>query len=584
MSVFTEQVLNQKIIDYLNDDIKNPILRKVIEEEFIYSSNLKVILQNYLSDLTKYENYENKLNSLNTLIKNVSKDNHNHLQQELSISFVNLDPDQHLFLIVNMNNNMKNIFEMLNDNNKTSNILKNILTGLSIGINNEYIMKCIDSCKIINKKISDSIVEQYIKNNGLDIAMNDVLLSYFLKYFLNDLSYNIYLLNELKPMIDIKLTSIMTNLNTLKLNNMEFAYEIYKLGKIVINGNLKYKKPSFSSYIMTFNNEQLEYIAKSVHTCIVNKNISQAQGIHAIFYYMDNLTEKYMKYYNKFLILRIKNTPSEDILSNEYELWNINKDYQHIMSYSYFSEYKQYINNIKNSILINMDMKKIKIKNSDILMNKINIRLKNNINIDQDTNIKHHPKINEYIDNFNKYMNLRTPLQKIQHSMSESTIKFKTNMGTIKCSLVIGSILLYLQDSPLNITNLIEKTNLSEKDILNKLDILYLNNIVIKNEDNSIYKYVEPFGDVDCTIIMIKTKEDINTNIIINRFTDIIITIESRIIKEVKPNKMNVIELERRIQEFMGDSYVRSIFYQRLESLKQKYYIKEIDSIIEYIP
>jgi hypothetical protein len=61
---------------------------------------------------------------------------------------------------------MKNIFEMLNDNNKTSNILKNILTGLSIGINNEYIIKCIDSCKIINKKISDSIVEQYIKNNG----------------------------------------------------------------------------------------------------------------------------------------------------------------------------------------------------------------------------------------------------------------------------------------------------------------------------------------------------------------------------------------------------------------------------------
>jgi hypothetical protein len=57
---------------------------------------------------------------------------------------------------------------------------------------------------------------------------------------------------------------------------------------------------------------------------------------------------------------------------------------------------------------------------------------------------------------------------------------------------------------------------------------------------------------------------------------------DSRIMMEVKPQKMNIMELERRIVEFMGNSYVRNIFYQRIASLKKRYYIKESDSIIEY--
>ena len=65
-------------------------------------------------------------------------------------------------------------------------------------------------------------------------------------------------------------------------------------------------------------------------------------------------------------------------------------------------------------------------------------------------------------------------------------------------------------------------------------------------------------------------------------FTDVILTMDSRIMKEVKPNKMHKLELERRVQEFMKDSYVRNIFYQRLESLKSRYYIEENDSIVEY--
>jgi hypothetical protein len=43
------------------------------------------------------------------------------------------------------------------------------------------------------------------------------------------------------PIINIKLTSIMENLARMALTNMDFAFEIYKLGKIIINSNLTTK-------------------------------------------------------------------------------------------------------------------------------------------------------------------------------------------------------------------------------------------------------------------------------------------------------------------------------------------------------
>jgi hypothetical protein len=585
MSIFSEYALNEKIIEYLNDDIKNPLLRKVIEEEFIYSSTLDTILKIYLSKLSSDVDYSNKLNSLNTLIKNVSKDNYNHLRDQLTSGFINLDHDQHIFLIVNMNNNMKSIFEVMNENNNTSNILKTILTGLSIGINDLYITKCIDSCKIINSKISDLIVSEYINNNGIDIVMNDTLLSYFLKYLHESIVYeNIKSCEILHPLIDVKLISIMTNLNSLSLDNMEFAFEIYKLGKIIIDGSLKFQSMQIYMYslnILNFSNEQLEYIARSIHTCIINNNIPQAQTIQAIIYFIDsNLVTKYMKFYNKYLKLRIKKTVNTVLLSNEYELWNIANDYKNIMSKSIFSEYIQIINNIKYSIIVNNEMNQIKIKNSNIQMNKINVTIENEI--DDNINFIHHPTINEYIEGLNKYINIRTSLQKIEHSINKSNITFKTKMGSIKCSLVIGSILLYLQDSPSSITELMEKTKLNEVELRNRIDILYLNNIVVLNDNGVIYKYIEPFGDVDCSIINMKVKEE-QKDMVISKFTDIITTVDSRIMKEIKLNNMNVMELERRVQEFMGDSYVRNIFYQRLDSLKNKFLIKENDSIIEYV-
>ena len=573
MSIFTEQKLDSNIKDYLNNEIVNPILQKVIEEEFIYSSNLANIIKNHFSNAITSDNYTNKFSSLNTLIKNVSKDNYNYLREQLTNGFVNLDVDQHLYMIINIIPTTESLFEVMSNNPTTSNILKNILSGLCIGVNDEYIIKCIESCKIINKTISDSIVKEYIINNSCDIVMNDNLLPYFIKYISESKDHSQY--DIIFPVFNIKLTSIMENIAKFELTNMEFAYEIYKLGKIIIDGCVKFNKLYLWSIdIMVFSNEQLDYIAKSVHTCIMNKNIPQAQMIHAIIYYM-NMSQgnKYMKYYIKYFQQRLKLVDHTSILSDEYTLWNINNEYKTIINKYDISEYKQYINNIKYSQIINNDIQKIK------KLNTINVTLENEL-VSNIENVNHHPFVMEYINNLNKYIGVKAPLQKIEYSMNQSKIKFKTKMGSIKCSLISGSCLLYLQDSPMTIDELSKKVNIGKDEVQNIIDILYFNNIVITSENK--YKYVEPFGEVDCCSVTMKIKKE-EDDIVINKFTDIIMTMDSRIIKEVKPAKMNIMELERRILEFMGDSYVRNIFYQRVDMLKKKYYITEVDSIIEYV-
>jgi len=579
MSIFEDNILTTKINNYLNGELENPLLKKVIEEEFIYSSNIEEIIKNYLSDIIKSDKYTDKINYLNTLIKNVSKDNFNFLRDTICNSFVGLNPDEQIYFIINTDDNNKNIFEIMNNDNKTQNTFKNLITGLSLGIGDKYITKCIDACNVINKSISDSIVKEYLSANCIDITCNNQLLAYFIKYLLEN--PHIYC-SELEPLLKVKFESINNVLNNLLLNNMDFAYEIYNIGKLIIDSCINFKNRYNYFSTINFSDEQLEYIIKAIHTCIINNNIPQAKTILAIVYLIDlSQLDKFMGFYNKFLQVRIKSTSSEALLSNEYELWNINNNYNKITSESFLSEYKQIINNIRYSIIINNDMGKIKIKNSSIEMNKINIKLENEINSNfQD--MKHHPNIQEYINNLNKYFDVRTPLQYITHSMEKSKIKFQTNMGSITCSLVMGSILLYIKDTPLSITELVEKTNINEDNIRNKLDILCMNDIVICMEDGVQYKYIEPFGDVDCFDNFSNFKAKTEKQIVINRFTDIIMTIESRIIKEIKPNKMNIMELERRVQEYVGESYIRSIFYQRIESLKKRYLIEEKDSIIEY--
>jgi hypothetical protein len=96
---------------------------------------------------------------------------------------------------------------------------------------------------------------------------------------------------------------------------------------------------------------------------------------------------------------------NQSIIYDEYALWNINNEYKNIHNQCNITEYKQYINNIKNGLLINNDMQKIKIKTSKIDMRKITVKLdsilSNNIE-----NVKHHPIIDEYLNNINKYIDI----------------------------------------------------------------------------------------------------------------------------------------------------------------------------------
>jgi hypothetical protein len=209
-------------------------------------------------------------------------------------------------------------------------------------------------------------------------------------------------------------------------------------------------------------------------------------------------------------------------------------------------------------------------------MNNVNIKIVSKNENNHFDDIVHHKQIQQYINNMNKYFALKSSLQNINYDMEKSKITIKTSMGSIRCSLIFGSILLHLNDKDMSIAELSTELKMNNDEVIKRINSLIKYNIVIKN--NLVYKYTPPYGNVECDIL-----PDVIEPIQIERFTDIIMTTESRIVKEVKPNKMNIMELERRIQEFLGESFVRNIFYDRLESLKKRYYVKDVNSIIEYV-
>jgi len=572
--------IDQKIEEYLNGEVKNPILKKIIEEEIIFSKNLGNIFYRFFQTIVETANYQDNLNNLSKLLNNlIVRSNHfeaalkkETIKKYICDSFMSLSKDEHMFLIISINNDNKNIFELMSDDESILNIIKYISESY-ININNsEYFMKCIDVCNIINKNISNLIVEDYVMINDINLIKNDTLLTYFIKYIFNNCHTKVH--KKLNKIISNKLVFTKENLDKLPLTNMEFAYEIYKLGKIITDTNILIYNNIITKNTLELSNEQLEYINKAIHTCIINNNSQQAQNILAIIYYLTNKNLiKFIDYYNKFLLHRIKNP---NILVVENVLWNINDNYDIIINSPEFVSYFEIINNFKYSNIINQDLSKIKIKNSDINMNKSNIMLVNTIENNIYDNITHHKFIQEYINNLNIYISCKTKLQYLEHDMDNSQITLKTPLGSIKCSLIFGSILLYLNESELTITELSEKIKINEDSIRKRINSLIKLNIVVEN--NNKYKYVEPYGEVKCKLL-----NDENEELVIEKFTDIMMTIESQIMKHVKPCKMNKLELERRIQEYIGNSYVRSIFYQCMDRLKAQYYIEEKDSIIEYV-
>jgi hypothetical protein len=239
MSILVD--IDNQINKYLDGEIENVLLKKVIEEEITFSNNLENILKKFLSDIVVSSNFESKLNNLNYLICNISKDNYNILKKVICISFIQLCPEEQLFLMMNNNSNsMHNIFTIMNDDPLIGQILKLTITGLSIGLyKEEYIIKCIETSYLINKEISINIIDEYIDHNGADIISNDKLITYFLKFFMLHL-YKYSIMDKMSGLISIKVLSVMDHIKNFSLSNMEYAYEIYKLGKIIIDSEVIY--------------------------------------------------------------------------------------------------------------------------------------------------------------------------------------------------------------------------------------------------------------------------------------------------------------------------------------------------------
>jgi hypothetical protein len=577
--------IDKYIVDIIDGNISNPILKRVVYEEIINSNSLKDIFKQYLSNIVlKTDPNSDSLLNISLLLENLDTNTKLLVNKEITQAFIELTYEEQLYLILNLNESSKKIFKILSDDNTISQILKHLLSSISVStISETCIIKFIESCAIINETVSDEIVINILINHNLELINNDKLLSVILRYYIN--SYDKLLMQqnyiECRKKIDelfiIKFNTIQIKINKLNFDTMDIAYEMYKLGNFI--EDTKLKSTDFTSYFLKLklSNEQIEYIAKSVHTCIINENLAQAKKILSVVFAIDNL-DIMINNHIKWLLVRINmNKYSyQTILEQENELWNINDD-DYMMHLNIFTTYHRIINDLKYNILINNDLQKNQLKiSSGISTDNVNIKLIMNSVPDK---VTHHPNINKYISVISQYISNRTKLQHIVHDSVQSKIKIRTEYGCITCPLIMGSILLHLNDGKKTLLDFVNLLNISESEIEKRLKILMFYNVIICI--NSEYEYVELYGSVECDDSLPEKTSNDNKDIL---FTDILMTIESRIIKMVKPKNVHKLELERNIQEFMGTSFCRNIYYNQLDSLKKRYYIEEKNDILQYIP
>ena len=577
--------INEKVKSYLEGEIKNPILKKVVSEELLQCSSLQIIIKEYFSEKIVVD--ISKLQNLTNLINKIAVENLKDIIITLGKSFVDLSIDEQLYIILNIDENNVSFFKILYANTTIGNILKHLISSMGLKITDENnLVKFINACSLIDNNISTELIKNYIHLNFADLITSDKILTCILHYK-NSVGNAPHFMDEHRKTIGsalkVKVESIKNKIDMMKLDNMDVAYEIYKLGKLIIDINLKdipEREDSLlfkSNIYINFSNEQLEYIVKVIHTCIVNKNMSQTQTILGIIYYLNkDLMKKFMELYNNWLQIRINKYSSVDILSSEREIWNFNNCYDKFMKIPELEDYKRILNNIKYSVYINEDLQKINIKmpSYNMKMNKVNIKLQNTV---ENLEVLHHPIINVYMIGVDAYLAKRAPLQKILHDTNKSIVTIKTPHGSIKCPLIMASILMHLKNEDKTSAELAECMKLKEDEIKKRLNILIYNNIVV---DIGKYKYVEPYGNVECDEIY---NIDVKSDIKISRFTDIELTVDAQIMKIIKANKISKMELERKIQEYLGDEYIRTIFYKQLESLKSRMFIEESDSIISYV-
>jgi len=270
--------INEKVKSYLEGEIKNPILKKVVSEELLHCSSLQTIIKEYFSEKVVLD--VSKLQNLTNLILKIAPENLKDIITTLGKSFVDLSIDEQLYIILNIDENNVSFFKILYANTTIGNILKHLISSMGLKIINEDdFVKFIKACSLIDNNVSTELIKNYIHLNFADLITSDKILTCILHYK-NLIGNAPHFMDEHRKTIGsalkVKVESIKNKIDMMKLDNMDVAYEIYKLGKLIIDIKLKDIPEREDGYLyknniyINFSNEQLEYIVKVIHTCIVN--------------------------------------------------------------------------------------------------------------------------------------------------------------------------------------------------------------------------------------------------------------------------------------------------------------------------
>jgi len=120
--------INEKVKSYLEGEIKNPILKKVVSEELQRCSSLQTIIKEYFSEKIVVD--VSKLQNLTNLILKIAPENLKDTITTLGKSFVDLSIDEQLYIILNINENNVSFFKILYANTTIGNILKHLISSM----------------------------------------------------------------------------------------------------------------------------------------------------------------------------------------------------------------------------------------------------------------------------------------------------------------------------------------------------------------------------------------------------------------------------------------------------------------------
>ena len=100
----------QYIENIIDGKIDNPILKRVIYEDIIFSNNLKNIFKQYFSNIVSNNSNTDYLLNIASLLDNLDNDTKLIVNKQITEAFIELNIDEQMSLILNLNESSKKIF------------------------------------------------------------------------------------------------------------------------------------------------------------------------------------------------------------------------------------------------------------------------------------------------------------------------------------------------------------------------------------------------------------------------------------------------------------------------------------------